>query len=66
MEQFVIWTRFTTHTGFIVRHVYGPYETRSKAQSALKRMLRNDEEYYGGYVGNLETQVTKLIGEEKS
>lgn len=58
-DQYAIWTRFTTHTGFVVRHVFGPYPTRSKAQTALKRMLKNDREFYEGYVGNLEVQVTK-------
>lgn len=62
---FVIWTRYVNPRGTVIRHAYGPYETRAKAQTALKRMLREAEANLADYHsdGILETFVTNLIGD---
>ena len=63
LPQFVIWTRYQRPDGKIVRHVYGPYPTRSKAQTDLKKMLK-DAELYGQDSASVEAAVCKLLNEE--
>lgn len=66
IDQFAIWTRYERPTGTIVRHVFGPYPTRSKAQAELKRMLRRTQDEARGHfdMGALEAHVTKMVGDE--
>jgi hypothetical protein len=60
--MFVIWTRYVNPKGKIIRHAFGPYPTRAKAQTALKKMIR---ESYDIEMDNAEAQVTKLIGDHE-
>lgn len=62
-EQYVIWTRYASPRGRVIRHAYGPYETRAKAQTALDAMVRENAEY-GNDMDGSEMHVVKLIGVE--
>lgn len=65
MDKYVIWTRYVRPTGKIVRHAYGPYDTRSKAQTALRKMRREHEMMHGPMLaGQVEAVVTVLIDTE--
>lgn len=60
--MFVIWTRYERPTGVIVRHAYGPYPTRSKAQTELRRMRREfASNYSADDMARVEAVVTKVI-----
>jgi len=61
-EMFVIQTRATASTGRIIRHVYGPWTTRARANAALKRFRVTQVELYGeDAVKTVEMHVTKII-----
>lgn len=68
-RQYVIWTRYEKPDGGprnVVRHVYGPYPTRSKALTQLKNMVKNfEDETCGHDPGIVESQVVELIGLDK-
>lgn len=59
-EQYAIWTRYKHPKGKIIRHVFGPYPTRSKAQTDLKHMLARNLDY-GNDMSRVEVQVTKMV-----
>lgn len=62
-DLFVIWTRYAKpDTNDVVRHVFGTYETRSKARTELNLMLLDHEQHFGNLHG-VEYKVTKLIQE---
>lgn len=61
--MFAIWTRYVRPNGTVVRHVFGPYPTRSKAATVLKRMLQDQVTWYGeDQLDQVEAQVTKMVG----
>lgn len=60
-ESYVIWTRYQSPKGTVIRHVFGPYPTRAKALTAMKNMIRDNIEY-GNDMDNAEVYVTKMIG----
>lgn len=64
IEQYAIWTRYERPTGTIVRHVFGPYSTRSKAQTEMRRMTRLNRDVYGVDMDKIEVHVTKMVGDE--
>lgn len=68
-EQFVIMTRYQRSPTVVIRHAYGPYPTRAKAQTVLKRMHRNAVELLGyspDEMAKIEAHVTKLLGDREA
>jgi hypothetical protein len=65
-EQFVIMTRYQKSPTIVVRHVYGPYPTRAKAQSAINKMKREHIANYGDdALKNVEVHALKLLPDSK-
>jgi len=62
-EQWVIWTRYETPWGQVIRHVYGTWPTRGKALTELRRMKRNADQY-GTDLDRVEAHVVKLLEEK--
>jgi hypothetical protein len=62
-EAYVIWTRYwKPGRKVVVRHAYGPFPTRAKAETVKKRILRTHEVMYGTYKGEqIEVAVVKLL-----
>lgn len=54
-ELFVIVTRYVPPGKKIIRHVFGPYETRAKALTAAKVMKAGEDSVF------LEVNVCKVI-----
>lgn len=60
--MFVIWTRYQTLKGTIVRHAYGPYATRSKADTAKRKMLEETRDRHSVTdLARTEIHVIKVI-----
>lgn len=51
--------------GKVVRHAFGPYATRAKAQAALKKMIRVNTEQLGVEMQRVEACVTVLIPDSR-
>ena len=60
VEQFVLVTRATSKSGSVMTHTYGPFSTRSKAQTERAKAHRSAKKM--GYA--LETSVCKIIDTE--
>jgi hypothetical protein len=60
MCDFVIWTRYIRSSGKIVRHVYGPYETRGQATKDRNDMMKRAKDD-GEDMTKIETVITRLI-----
>jgi hypothetical protein len=60
VEQFVLVTRATSKSGSVTTHTYGPFSTRSRAQTERTKAHRSAEKM--GY--ELEISICKVIDTE--
>lgn len=65
MDQYVIWTRYVRPTGAIVRHAYGPYDSRYLANKEVQEMKARHVMSNGANdLVNLEVHTMKLLHPE--